>query len=138
MSLDYKSISEQQKNIHLADNSEQPDPDKIWTDVIELIECREKWIEHTEFLGYDKQKFVNEMKDKFEELYFKTPTIFEKCCNGDFENESEFDKLEYMLDMTRKIRQNSSKDNYDNITKIVGEKFADEYINPLVDKMEKK
>lgn len=135
MSLDYKSIQEQQKNIHLSDESEQPNPDKIWEDVIGLIECRENWDNKTEFINYDKQKFVNEMKDKFDELYFKTPTIFEKCCNGDFDDESEIEKLEYMLEMTRQLRLNSSKENYDNITKKVGEKIANEYVNPVLDKI---
>ena len=135
MSFNKSNIEEQQRNIHLADDQEQPNPDKIWEDVIGLLEQREAWCDRTKYQGYDKTKFVNKMKDIFTELYYKTPTIFEKCCDGDFENEDEVEKLEYMLDMTRELRKNPSKKNYDNVTKKVGERFADEYVNPVLNKL---
>ena len=135
MSFNKINLEEQQRDIHLADYNEQPNPDKIWEDVIGLLEQREAWCEHTNYKGYDKNKFVDKMKDKYSELYYKTPTIFEKCCDGDFENDDEVEKLEYMLDMTRKLRKDPSKKNYDNMTKTVGERFANEYVNPILNKL---
>ena len=41
-----------------------------------------------------------------------------------------------MLDMMRKIE--NKEDTFENVNKSVGKKFADEYINPIVDKLEEK
>ncbi len=44
------------------------------------------------------------------------------------------DKLKYMLDMMRTMGE--KKTTYENASKEVGQRFADEYIKPLVDKLE--
>jgi hypothetical protein len=111
-------------------------PDEVWTDVIALIENREQWSINKKFRGFNKPQFIKQMMIDFENLYSFCPTLFEKCCEGDFEQEDEFDKLVYMLDMMRKIE--NKEDTFENVNKSVGKKFADEYINPIVDKLEEK
>jgi len=45
------------------------------------------------------------------------------------------DKLKYMLDMIRSMGE--KKTTYENASKEVGQRFADEYVKPLVDKLER-
>jgi len=111
-------------------------PDEVWNDVIALIENREKWSVNQKFRGFNKNDFIRQMMRDFENLYSFCPTLFEKCCEGDFEQEDEFNKLVYMLEMMRKIE--NKEDTFENVNKKVGEKFAEEYINPIVDKLEEK
>ena len=111
------------------------DPNKVWEDVINLIESREQWINKQKYKSATKKEFYNTMTIKYKELYTKTPTLFEKSCNGGFESEEEIQKLEYMIEMSNKIKNNS--DTFENINKEVGKKFADEYVNPIVEKLDK-
>ena len=111
-------------------------PDEIWDVVISLMEEREKWTNKEKYQNLSKNDFIKIMMKDFEELYHFAPTLFEKCCVGDFEKEDEFNKLVYMLEMVKVIE--NKEDTYENVNKRVGEKFAEEYVNPIVEKLEEK
>ena len=65
------------------------------------------------------------------ELFKDCPTIFKQCMEGSME----LDKLNYMLNMMKKVSNNESS--YEQASKDVGQRFADEYLNPLVEKLDK-
>jgi hypothetical protein len=70
----------------------------------------------------------------------KTYKYLKECSTTVFKNileEDNFDmdKLKYMLDMMRDMGE--KKTTFENASKEVGQRFADEYIKPLVDKMNK-
>ena len=109
--------------------------DQVWEDVINLIEDREKWINKEKYKTSNKKQFYSLMTEKYKELYTKTPTLFEKSCNGGFEKEEDIQKLEYMIEMSKKIQKDPSS--FDNVNKEIGKKFADEYVNPIVEKLNK-
>lgn len=111
-------------------------PDEVWDIVIKLIEEREEWVKQNRYKNFTKSEFVKTMMMNYDDFYHYAPTLFEKCCEGDFEDEKEFNKLVYMLEMTRVIE--NKEDTYDNVNKKVGEKFAEEYVSPIVEKLEEK
>lgn len=112
------------------------DPDTVLETVINLIEDREKWLDRKDYTTLNKRAFIIKMREKYLDLAETAPTIFEKCCEGEFEKEENIQKLEYMIEMSKKIRTNPNK--YEDINKEVGAKFAKEYITPVVNKLEKK
>lgn len=134
-----KIIEREMLNVNkedMLDEKEQLDPDYVWETVINVIEDYESWKDETNYKGKTNVQFKDEMKQKYGKLYLNAPGIFTKCCNGDFTNEAEFDKLVYMLEMSRKIRRGD--DTRDNVEAEVGKKFAAEYVQPVIDKLDKK
>lgn len=132
-------IEREMQNVNKEDmlgENEQLSPDFVWETVIEIIGDYENWKDQKSFKGKTNEQFTTEMKTKYSKLFLNAPGIFTKCCNGDFQKEDEFEKLVYMLEMTRKIRRGD--DTYENIEAQVGERFSNEYVKPTIDKLEKK
>lgn len=132
-------IEREMENVNKEDmlgENEQLSPDFVWETVIKVLEDYENWKSQKSFKGKTNEQFTSEMKTKYSKLFLNAPGIFTKCCNGDFQKEDEFEKLVYMLEMTRKIRRGD--DTYENIEAQVGERFSNEYVKPTIDKLEKK
>lgn len=107
------------------------DPKKILESVIFLMNSREEWLSNKKYTDLNRNKFELLMQSKEGYLYEECPTLFKQCMEGSME----MDKLKYMLNMMEKVNKNESS--YENVTKAVGERFAEEYINPLVKKLDK-
>jgi hypothetical protein len=120
----------------MLDEEESLNPDYVWETVIDVLEDYESWKDQTSHKGKTNKQFTEDMKKKYGKLFLNAPGIFTKCCNGDFQKDDEFDKLVYMLEMSRKIR--CGGDTHENVEREVGKRFADEYVKPTIDKLEDK
>uniref|UniRef100_A0A6C0EFE9 Uncharacterized protein n=1 Tax=viral metagenome TaxID=1070528 RepID=A0A6C0EFE9_9ZZZZ len=107
------------------------DPDKIWEEANALKNDRYKWKMGLNHKDCNKEEFVQKMEKTYKYLKESSSTIFNNIID---EDNIEMDKLKYMLDMMRSMGE--KKTTYEHASKEVGQRFADEYIKPLVDKLE--
>ena len=107
------------------------DPDKIWEEANALKNDRYRWKMGLNHKDCNKAEFVQKMEKTYKYLKESSSTIFNNLIE---EDNIEMDKLKYMLDMMRTMGE--KKTTYENASKEVGQRFADEYIKPLVDKLE--
>ena len=106
------------------------DPDKIWEEANGLKKDRYEWkmgLNHRIVIKKNLLKRWNKHINKE-----SSSTIFKNFIE---EDNIEMDKLKYMLDMMRSMGE--KKLSYENASKEVGQRFADEYVKPLVDKLNK-
>jgi hypothetical protein len=108
------------------------DPDKIWEEANGLKKDRHEWKMGINFKACNELEFKAEMEIKY--AYLKTCSfcIYTNFLNGE---NLEMDKLKYMLDMMRSLKE--KKMSHEEASKEVGATFAEQYIKPLVDKLEK-
>ena len=108
------------------------DPDKIWEEANALKNDRYRWKMGMNHKDCNREEFVQKMEKTYKYLKESSSTIFNNIID---EDNIEMDKLKYMLDMMRSMGE--KKTTYENASKEVGQRFADEYVKPLVDKLEK-
>ena len=108
------------------------DPDKIWEEANALKKDRYEWKMGLNHKDCNKEEFVQKMEKTYKYLKESSSTIFNNFIE---EDNIEMDKLKYMLDMMRSMGE--KKTTYENASKEVGQRFADEYVKPLVDKLDK-
>ena len=89
------------------------------------------WKNKTDYHGFSEKEFREVMESKFPDFSKSKKILFEKCINGDFTQPQEMSKLMYMLDKMKEIQ--AQQTNFEDASKEVGQKFADEYVQPLVD-----
>ena len=108
------------------------DPDKIWEEANALKKDRHEWKMGINFKACNELEFKEEMETKYAYLKECSSSIFTNFLNGE---NLEMDKLKYMLDMMRSLKE--KKMSHDEASKEVGATFAEQYIKPLVDKLDK-
>jgi|SaaInlStandDraft_2_1057019.scaffolds.fasta_scaffold87485_2 hypothetical protein len=108
------------------------DPDKIWEEANALKKDRHEWKMGINFKECNELAFKKEMETKYAYLNKCSSSIFTNFLNGE---NLEMDKLKYMLDMMRSLKE--KKMSHEEASKEVGATFAEQYIKPLVDKLEK-
>tara|TARA_B110000967_G_C18554204_1_gene396874 strand:- start:87 stop:494 length:408 start_codon:yes stop_codon:yes gene_type:complete len=108
------------------------DPDKIWEESNALKTDRHEWKMGINFKEYNELEFKSEMETKYAYLKMCSSSIYTNFLNGE---NLEMDKLKYMLDMMRSLKD--KKMSHEEASKEVGATFAEQYIKPLVDKLEK-
>tara|TARA_B100001964_G_C13853905_1_gene431375 strand:- start:120 stop:497 length:378 start_codon:yes stop_codon:yes gene_type:complete len=111
------------------------DPVKVRQDVNGIINERKRWKNNEDYHGFTKKEFGQVMVSKYPYLSDNSRTMFEKCIDGEMEQPDQMEKLEYMLSMLERVQGNQHS--YENVSKEIGQKFADEYVKPLVDKLDK-
>lgn len=94
------------------------------------------WKNKTDYHDFSEKEFREVMESKFPDFSKSKKILFEKCINGDFTQPQEMSKLMYMLDKMKAIQ--AQETNFEDASKEVGQKFADEYVQPLVDKLDAK
>ena len=110
------------------------DPAKIRECVNGIILERKRWRNGEDYHGFTKKEFGEVMVSKYTYLSDNSKTMFEKCIDGEMDNPDQMQKLEYMLSMLERVQ--SKQNTYENVSKEIGQKFADEYVKPLVDKLD--
>jgi hypothetical protein len=105
------------------------DPDYVWNTVNKIIDEREKWSKSINHIGLSLEEFGKEMSIIYEQLLNDSPGIFLMTIEG----RMDLEKLKYMLDMSRNI--NNGKSTFEDASKSVGDKFAKEYVNPILEKL---
>ena len=108
------------------------DPDKIWDETNNLKTDRYNWKMGKDYKDCNKEEFVKKMESKYAYLFDSSCTIFKNI----IENEKfDMDKLKYMIDMMRSMKD--KKKTFESASREVGQRFADEYVKPLVEKLDK-
>lgn len=108
------------------------DPDKIWDEANKLKQDRYNWKMGKNFQECNKEDFTKRMETKYNYLFTSSSTMFKNLIEDD---KFDMDKLEYMINLMRSMKD--KKKTFESASQEVGKRFADEYIQPLVDKLDK-
>lgn len=108
------------------------DPDKIWEEANALKKDRYEWKMGLNHKDCNREEFVQKMEKTYKYLKDSSSTVFNNLFEEDI---FDMEKLKYMLDMMRSMGE--KKTTFENASKEVGQRFADEYVKPLVDKINK-
>jgi len=106
--------------------------DKIWDEANRFSTDKYNWKMGKDFKDCNETEFTTKMEIKYNYLKSNTSSIFNQIIQ---QEKIDMDKLKYMLDMLRSIGKKQIS--FENASKEVGQKFADEYVKPLVDKLDK-
>ena len=98
---------------------------KLREEVLSLMSETRTWVSQRQITKISKDSFVESMKSKYDYLYNKSSTLFDRCIEGDLNME----QFNYMLNMLDKV--NSGKD-YQDVSKEIGQKLVDIYVKPLL------
>ena len=107
------------------------DTKKILNSVKYIINERDAWLTNKKYTELNRNQFELKMQTEEEDLFNECPTIFKQCMEGSMD----LDKLNYMFGMMKKVHKNEST--YEQASRDVGQRFAEEYLNPLVEKLDK-
>ena len=111
------------------------EPDEVEKRIIEITKSRRQWRSKDACRGVSVGDFKKKMLEEHSDFLKKCPILFEKAVNGDFEKKDDQNKLKYMLSMMSKV--NKKTHTFEDASKEVGQRFADEYVKPLVEKLDK-
>ena len=107
------------------------DPDKVDKCVNELLKKREQWENGTSYSGCSLSEFETHMETECEYLAKNCVSLFKMTVAGSL-------NMEYLANMLNLMREvQSGRQKKDVADKIVGQRLADVYVQPLVDKLEK-
>ena len=107
------------------------DPNLVEKSVNELLSKRKEWVEGKKYLNCSLSEFETHMETECEFLFKNCVSLFKMTISGKLN----LNQLKNMLDLMRQVQ--SGKQKKDIADKIVGEKLANVYVKPLVDKLEK-
>ena len=107
------------------------DPDKVEKAVKELLEKRKKWLAGTSYTNCSQSEFETHMETECEYLSKNCVSLFKMTVSGNLN----MGYLTNMLNLMRDVQSGHKKQ--DVADKIVGQRLADVYVQPLVDKLEK-
>ena len=79
----------------------------------------------------NKESPIKDMEEKHTYLNEKCPRLLKMAVQDRFE----MDKLIYMLHMLRQVQSNKMTEKQ--ASTVIGQKYADEYVTPLVDNLKK-
>ncbi len=90
--------------------------------------CRDtlNWFMKKDFRELDKPLFTETMSNKYNYLYTKSTTLFERCMTGELNTE----QLEFMLKMLDKVNNGAD---YQKTSTEVGQHMVDVYVKPMLD-----
>lgn len=108
------------------------DPDKIWNESTNLKNDRFNWKMGKDYKDCNKEEFIKKMESKYVYLLESSSTIFKNIIEDE---KFDMNKLKYMIDMLRSMKE--KKKTFESASKEVGQRFADEYVKPLVEKLDK-
>ena len=108
------------------------DPEKIWEEALALKKDRYEWKMGINHKYCNREDFIAKMEATYLYLKESSNTIFKNLIE---EDNFDMEKLKYMVDMLRSMK--SKEKTFENASKEVGAHFAEKYIKPLVDKLDK-
>jgi hypothetical protein len=111
------------------------DPDELIKVIQKIRTDRNDWKQKKRFLKFNENDFINYVKKEHEIFVKKAPGLFEKITSGDLDNPQEMVRLIHMIDRMRAIKNQETT--LEDESKIIGQKYADEFVKPLVDKLDK-
>lgn len=81
-----------------------------------------------------KEQFSEFMKSKYEYLYKSSEGLFTKCLNNEFRDKRNLTRIQEMLHHLKRIY--NGKVSRETVDQQLGAKYAKEYVDPLVSKMD--
>jgi hypothetical protein len=107
------------------------DPNLVEKNVKDLLAKRKLWEEGKSYAGCSLSEFETHMETECEYLSKNCLSLFKMTVEGKLN----IDYLNNMLNLMREVQSGQKKQ--DVADKIVGQRLADVYVQPLVDKLEK-
>ena len=108
------------------------DPDKIWDEANKLKQDRYNWKMGKDFQECNKDDFTKRMETKYNYIFTSSRTMFKNLIEDD---KFDMGKLRYMINLMRSMKEKTKS--FETASEEVGKRFADEYIQPLVDKLDR-
>jgi len=102
------------------------DTKQINKDVLELCSDTRLWQAQRQIKNITLETFTEDMKLKYPYLHSNSTTLFDRCISGDLNME----QFKFMINMLEKV--NSGND-YQEVSKEVGQKLVDIYVKPLIE-----
>tara|TARA_Y100000389_G_C17385266_1_gene476647 strand:+ start:173 stop:523 length:351 start_codon:yes stop_codon:yes gene_type:complete len=111
------------------------DPYKIEVDMVSLLKDRNCWRTGQGFKDLNPKQFQEKMKETYKYLYDTSETLFKGSFDGMFDTPVGRTRIKHMLSLMKEIYDGKKKQ--EDVDKQLGKELADEYVNPIVDKLEK-
>lgn len=105
--------------------------------ILKLLKDRLNWLtnDDDELTGMSLSDFEAEMKTRYKRLMDSSETLFKKALAGDFDQPQNVNKLLEMLAMMKKVYHNKIDKYQADVA--MGQRYANEYLNPLMSKLNK-
>ena len=110
------------------------DPYQIETEYNNLLNERKDWMVGKQHSELNRDNFELKMQSKYAYLYVSSKRIFDKCMQGELDNKHNKGKLDMMINYLKQIHDNNRSQA--DVEKEFGQILADEYVNPIVNKIE--
>lgn len=111
------------------------DPDELMKVIRQIRTDRDDWKLKKRFIKFNENDFVNYVQREYESFVKKAPGLFEKITKGDLDDPQEMSRLIHMVDRMRAIKNQETT--LEDESKVIGQTYADEFVKPLVDKLDK-
>ena len=111
------------------------DPYKIEKELVSLLKDRNRWRTGQGFKDLNPKQFQDQMKETYKYLHDTSETLFKGSFDGMFDTPAGRDRIKHMLKLMKDIYDGKKKQ--EDVDKQLGRELADEYVNPIVDKLEK-
>lgn len=106
------------------------DPDRVLKEVNEIREKRTQWDNGNFMRGTSIEEFISAMEEQYSYLNNNAVTLFQKCISKDLD----MNRLREMIGYLRQMKRGRDKES---IEKEIGEKLANRYVQPVLDKIER-
>ena len=97
----------------------------------EVVAIRNEIQKKNSKFHFNRAEFIKDMEEKHTYLNEKCPRLLKMAVQDRFE----MNKLLYMLHMLRQVQSNKMTEKQ--ASTVIGQKYADEYVKPLVDNLKK-
>ena len=111
------------------------DPYKVETELISLLKDRNRWRTGQGFKTLNAKQFQEQMKETYNYLFTTSETLFKSSFDGMFDTPAGRDRIKHMLKLMKDIYDGKKKQ--EDVDKQLGRELAKEYVNPIVDKLDK-
>jgi len=97
----------------------------------EVVDIRNEINKKESKFHFNRAEFIKDMEEKHTYLNEKCPRLLKMAVQDTFDMK----KLLYMLHMLKKVQSNKMTETQ--ASTVIGQKYADEYVKPLVDNLKK-
>ena len=110
---------------------------EVLSEIMNVIQEYKQWRASKTYVGFPAIKFKEAIFNKYPDLAEKSPRLFTKAVEGDFEKPAEMARLNFLVQMSEMVSNDAS--NYDDVSKQVNHKFSTDFgVYDVIDDLEKK
>jgi hypothetical protein len=111
------------------------DPDELMEVINKILKERSDWKAKRRFMKYTEKDFINYVQYEYKDYVMKAPSLFEKVSNGSLDNPEELARLTDMISKLRAVKREEIS--MEDQSKQIGQEYADKYVKPIVDELDK-